>query len=101
MKLTEEEGNLLVYGDLEGWESVEEKMVDNGRWNIYYEGVFKHIESNKFYSTGWSLGATENQWKKPFEYEEPTLTEVHQVEKIVKVWEPVGKKTKEDHERDR
>ena len=68
--------------------AIEEKVVDVTRWSIVYEIIFK-IE-DKFYSTIYSTGATEQQCEGPWEYEDDIeCTEVHEVEKIVKVWEPI------------
>jgi len=41
--------------------------------------------------THYSVGATESQWERPWEYEgeEIECTEVHQIEKLIKVWESV------------
>jgi len=60
------------------------ETVDTSRWSIQYELIFKHEE--KFYRTYYQVGATESQW----EYDDTVkCEEVHQVEKLVKVWEPV------------
>ena len=66
----------------------ENKIVDNTRWSIVHEIVFEH--EGKFYQTCYSRGATEQQEEAPWEYEdEVECVEVEQVEKVVKVWEPV------------
>lgn len=90
MKLTKEQGQDLVYGDLEDWETVEEEIIDNSRWSIHHSGVFKHVPTGKFYRTGWSTGATESQDESPFDYSEPELTEVVEREVIVKQFVPVS-----------
>lgn len=87
MKLTKEEGQDLVDGCLEGWQKIQKSLSDTTRWSICYEGIFLHIETKKHYKIEWSVGATECQDEQPFSYSEPELVEVHQVEKLVKVWE--------------
>lgn len=67
---------------------VQDEIVDTSRWSVIHEIVFKY--EDKFYSTTYSEGATEMQDESPFQYdEEIDCTEVHQVEKLVKVWEKV------------
>lgn len=71
---------------------LEDNIVDNSRWSIIHEMVFEH--EGKFYSTTYSVGATERQDESPWEYEdEVECVEVHKVEKIMKVWEPVAYST--------
>lgn len=95
MELTKEEGRMLVWGDLEGWEEIEQELVDTTRWSIIYSGVFQHTESGKFYQTSWSRGATESQDEGPFEYDAPELTEVELVEITTKVFRAVKNGTED------
>ena len=65
-----------------------DNVVDNTRWSIIHEIIFEY--EDKFYRTSYSTGATESQDEGPWEYEDfIECDEVHQVEKIVKVWEKV------------
>ena len=91
MKLTREEARDIIWQDNEDWETVEEERVGHSRWSIQIESIVKHLPSDKFYRVYWSKGATEQQYEKPFENEDPVFTEVHQVEKtvVVKSWETV------------
>lgn len=87
MKLTKEEGRSIVYDDHEDWTKIEETTEGTGRWSIHYSGVFRYKCNGKYYCLTWSVGATEGQDERPFDYEDPELREVKQVEKTVKVWE--------------
>ena len=90
MKLSEKDARDIVYDDHEDWHKVEEELVDTSRWSIMYEGVFLHKPSNKYYSLDWSVGATEQQDERPFEYcKEVEATEVKQVTVSTKVWKAV------------
>jgi hypothetical protein len=89
VKLTKEEARDVVWEDHEDWETIEEDICSNSRWAIHMRGIFKHVPSGKFYELHWDKGATEYQEQQPFEYTDPDLIEVHQVEKVVKVWETV------------
>lgn len=80
--------NLLFEMELPD-EALERKIIGTGRWSIHYEIIFKY--NDKFYRTTYQEGATEQQDESPWEYEpEVECTEVKQVEKLVKVWEPVN-----------
>ncbi len=91
MKLTANEARDIVYDDAKDWAMVTGTLeIDgNGRWSIYKTAVFLHEPSKKHYSMSWSVGATESQDERAFEYTEPEPIEVHQVEKTVTIWEPV------------
>lgn len=91
MKLTSEEGRLILWGDHEDWQEVKgtKHITDNGRWSIYRVAVFKHLPTGKHYEFGWSVGATESQDESPFEYDEPTPIEVVAEEVVITKWVPV------------
>lgn len=68
---------------------LEDRIVGSSRWSIQYCLVFQWVDG-KVYQTEYSVGATESQEESPWEYEnEVTCTEVHQVEKTIKVWEAI------------
>ena len=68
--------------------AIEERIVEQERWTTLYEIVFEYL--NLFYQTSYRVGSTEQQDEGPWEYEkEIECTEVRQVERLVKVWEPV------------
>lgn len=72
-----------------GVQIVEDKIIDNSRWSIHHSLIFKWLDG-KFYETSYRVGATESQDEQAWEYDETIpCTEVAQVEKVVKVWEPV------------
>ena len=58
------------------------------RWSIVHEIVFE--DKGKFYRTTYSVGATEMQWGKPWEYEEEVECEEVELKEVkVKKWIPV------------
>lgn len=70
------------------YSAMEDSIIDTSRWSIHHKIIFEY--EGKFYSTYYSEGATECQDEVPWEYEdEIECVEVHQVEKLVKVWEAV------------
>jgi RNA-splicing ligase RtcB len=73
----------------EAFRIVESGMVDKSRWSIHYRAIFEH--EGKFYETTYSVGATEQQDERPYEYDpdEIECPEVHKVPKTIEVWERV------------
>lgn len=66
-----------------------DKVTDNSRWSIHHELIFQL--DGKTYQTTYSVGATESQDERPWDYDdEVTCTEVRPVRKEVVVWEPVA-----------
>lgn len=90
MQLTKEEGRDIVWNDHKDWKEVRREIVNHSRWSVGYVGVFLYKPSNKYYKLFWSIGATESQDERPFEYYDPKPVEVEKV--IVKVaeWKPKG-----------
>ena len=89
MKLTKDEARDAIYGDNEDFEVVMDDIFDTSRWSEHHSVILKHIPSGKFYSTHYSRGLTESQDEVPWEYDEPELTEVVPVEKVVIAYEAV------------
>lgn len=77
----------------DGWwdpavEIIEDEIFETSRWSEHHRVVFKY--GDKHYRTAYSQGLTEYQDETPFEYQETIeATEVHQVERVVKVWAAV------------
>ncbi len=68
---------------------IEDNMVDHSRWAVGHEVIFRW-KDGKTYRAYYRHGATESQDERAWEYEdEVECTEVHQVEKTIKVWEAV------------
>ena len=59
------------YGDNEefpvNFEMVQSELVDTSRWSNIHEVVYKDLDSGKFYSSTYSVGATECQDERPYE----------------------------------
>ena len=68
--------------------TITDEIVDNSRWSIMHEIVFK--DNGKFYMTTHSVGATEMQPESPWEYESKVkCIEVELREVKVEKWMPV------------
>lgn len=72
--------------------AVEDNIIDNSRWSIRHKIVFKDVDG-KFYQTTYSVGATECQEERPWEYESTVkCTEVAKKPVVVEQWVPVTDK---------
>jgi hypothetical protein len=89
MKFKKEILQSLAYEDVDPneFEIIYTKMNGNDRWSLNFEQVFKY--KGKFYKTYYSIGATETQDEKPYEFEndEIELSEVFPIEKTIIVYE--------------
>ena len=66
-------------------DAVNDRIIDNGRWNITHEIVFEY--ESKYYKTSYTVGSTEMQDELPWQYEdEVECKEVELKEVIVKKW---------------
>lgn len=80
----------LVYEDHDEAEIIKDEICDNSRWSIIHDLIFKIGE--KYYRTSYSVGATECQDERPFEYgEETECIEVVPVTKTIIVYKPIDK----------
>lgn len=79
----------LVWDDWDDGEVVEDRIIENSRWSIIHEMVFRH--GNKYYESSYSVGATEQQDEAPYEYDDDMIEcqEVEKVEVMTYQWEPI------------
>lgn len=73
---------------------VTDEHVNITRWSEIRRMVFSYKNAygvTKHYSTEYTVGLTENQDERPFQYDEQWVEcdEVKQVEKIITLWEKV------------
>jgi hypothetical protein len=68
---------------------ISDDITDTGRWSIHHSMIFSYDE--KFYLVNYSVGATEQQDERPFEYEGPEIDTilVAPIEKTVIVYTTV------------
>lgn len=64
------EAREIIYGDSEEYDVIEDEAIDNTRWSIVHSVVVKRRSDGKFFRASYSVGATEIQDERPFEYEE-------------------------------
>ena len=88
IKLTEDEARDAISNDHEDFNVIEEKPVEQTRWEVLYQMTLFHIPTGEFYGTTYLVTATEMQDTRPFEYEgEVEFHQVFKTEKTVVVYE--------------
>jgi hypothetical protein len=75
----------------EGFERVSDTIIEHSRWSVLHAMTFKDTGTGRYYSTHYSVGATEQQDESPYEHEGDAIdcVEVRPVEKVVTVYEPI------------
>jgi hypothetical protein len=65
------------------YEVISNDIIDHSRWSVIHEMIFKY--DGKFFKTSYSVGATEQQDERPYDYEGETIEckEVKPVEKTI------------------
>lgn len=62
MNITNEDFELILWGDHEDFEAVTEAdIIDQSRWSVYKSQVHKQKSTGKFFEVNWDEGATEMQ----------------------------------------
>lgn len=73
----------------ETYKQISDEITDTSRWSVHHYMVFEF--DGRFYGTSYSVGATEHQDERPYEYE-PDMVGCHElvpVEKTIISYEPV------------
>ena len=67
-------------------DAISDDIIDKRRWSDVHEIIFK--DNDKYYRAFYTEGSTENCDERAWDFEdEIECTEVHEVEKLIKVWE--------------
>lgn len=82
------------YAPKESWDEgmpdvkkVHSALIDTSRWSEIHEAVYLEVKTGKYWHTTYSVGATESQDERPYEYDgrEIEFTEVKPIEvKVIK-----------------
>lgn len=71
------------------WSAVEDIIADVSRWSVHHTIVFQDGDG-KYYKTNYSVGATECQDERPWDYQDTVeCIEVEQRQVTVMRWVPV------------
>jgi hypothetical protein len=78
----------ILYGESDDGKVVKDSICSHSRWSVIHNIIFEY--KSHYYTAIYSVGATEYQDETPWEHDDTVdCTEVHQVEKVVKVWENI------------
>ena len=83
LNFTKERARRLKYGGDDAYRVIRNEITDTSWWSIHYYIVIQRIEDGRFFADTYSVGATESQDERPWEYNEPNFTEVFPEEKVV------------------
>ena len=85
--LTNKEAKNIVFGDTDDYEIIQDRIVSHGRWSVTHEVVIQRLSDGKYFSDGYSVGATESQYESPYDYGEPNFIEVFPIETTIIAYE--------------
>lgn len=66
---------------------ISDEIIDHRRWTVVHKVTVQRLSDSKYFSSSYSLGATESQERGAYEYDQPTFKEVFPVEKTTIVYE--------------
>ena len=87
LTLTKEQAREIAWGDDPNLEIISERIIGRRRWSVDYEVIVKRCSDGKLFRDKYSVGATEGQDERPWEYTEPDFREVFPKEKTIVVYE--------------
>jgi hypothetical protein len=76
IKVSNAEAEAIAFGENPDFKQIQESISHTSRWAIHYNIVVQRISDSKYFSSYYSVGATESQDQRPYEYDEPKFTEV-------------------------
>lgn len=85
VSITEEHCGQIL--DEVGYKTIETRITDSDRWTITEEVITQNLETGKYYSVSYVVGATEYQDDQEFD---AYMTEVEPVEITTVVYKAVG-----------
>ena len=84
-------GIVHAYEQTDKWTVISNEITDQGRWTLQHEVILQRKSDGKFFITHYTVGATESQDHRSYEYDELVFYEVKpvKVETIKYVWREV------------
>ena len=86
LRLTEEEARNIAYEDSYDFSTVENEIVDTGRWTETHELIVVRKSDGKLFRSFYSQGLTESQDQRAYEYDEPKFKEVFETTEVKTVY---------------
>lgn len=82
-----EKAKHIIWEDDDEFNVIEKRIEDTSRWSINYSVVVQRISDGLFFSSSYSIGATESQDQEAYEYDKPEFTQVFKKEETITVYE--------------
>jgi len=73
---TKDQARNIAYNDNPNFEEVLTELSDQTRWSTVKRIVVKRVADGKFFESYYSVGSTECQEQRAYEYDEPVFIEV-------------------------
>lgn len=70
LKMTKEQARQILWEDTDDFIIIQDEQVDSTRWSAHHDLVVQRKEDSKFFRAGYSVGLTEQQDERPWEYED-------------------------------
>lgn len=83
LKFDSEQGQAIVDGDTDEFETVSDEIIDHTRWSVVHEIIVKRKSDGLFFVSSYSVGATESQDEAPYEYSDAVFKQVVPLEKTI------------------
>lgn len=81
MKLKGRELREIIWEEHDDWQIIADEITEHTRWSVRSEAICRHIPTDKYYLIPYSVGATEHQDERPFEYVLDEDVEIYEVVK--------------------
>ncbi len=76
LTITRDEAIDMLDGEHPDYETVNDEISGKRRWSVDHWFVVKRKSDGRFFGDCYSVGATESQDERPWEYDEPDFKEV-------------------------
>ncbi len=77
----------ILWDDSDDFDIVLDEVTGLGRWTVNHQIVIRRKSDNKYFRDFYSIGSTESQDERPWQYDAPNFEEVFSREKKVTVYE--------------
>ncbi len=76
---------MLYNGDESILKKTEDKIVHTSRWSVIHSVIFQDVETEKYYSSSYSVGATEMQEESAYKYDDDEVECQEVIEKTIEI----------------
>jgi hypothetical protein len=76
LNITAEQAREILFEDNDDFKIISDEIIENSRWSILRLLTVQRISDGAFFRASYSVGATEQQDERPWEYSSPDFYEV-------------------------